>query len=394
MDFEMPPVLLIILILGSSVLILLFVACVGYVLGAFCRSTSKRASQREPTLSMYTTFHKSTLEEESMAVRKQYGASKHSDTQPSVHYSMDDWERLFEKSVKEFGLLMHSFRCRDELNEFWEANFRAGQFRQPFVVRSLRSNATPSQIEYFQKLQMGTIRLPTHPNILKVIGLSKDTFPCRIYYEYHEETSLHDVIHNESKGRVSWNTVQFLHFAKQIANGMEFLKANEFDHVAVRTERVLYFKDDVCKLFDFCLSSQSAKIALHLRDKNEALAWLAPELLWKGKYYLWTDIWAFGVVLWELWSLGKTPCVGKSLTELQTDLKYQRFLGPPNSCPAAIFSLMVDCWKSVPFERKPFNEIKLELERLINNPEKLHQPTDAHNSQLYLNFSTIRGNNM
>lgn len=58
---------------------------------------------------------------------------------------MDDWERLFEKSVKEFGLLMHSFRCRDELNEFWEANFRAGQFRQPFVVRSLRSMTFTSE---------------------------------------------------------------------------------------------------------------------------------------------------------------------------------------------------------------------------------------------------------
>lgn len=305
----------------------------------------------------------------------------------------------FERDLKAYGIDLQSFRSSDDYNEFWEAKLCDGEFTDKFVVRSLSGKATVDLLEEFRKFQISLGDLPTHPNVWTVLGCNKEKLPYRICYEFHASTTIREYLLSnfQSSDGLSENGVKqtqtLIALACGIANGMVFLKSYAFDHVALRTERILIDQTSRCKLYDFCLSSQSQQIAVSFLNESELLAWLAPELIFLEEYNQWTDIWAFGVAMWELWCGGRTPHCGKSRENLELDLRNQKFLVQPNNCPGAIYSLMLSCWKNNASERKMFNDIHKELTQLSNSTDTSWYDDYEYSSLPGSTFYTVLDNN-
>ncbi|KAJ8034564.1 Tyrosine-protein kinase HCK [Holothuria leucospilota] len=294
-------------------------------------------------------------------------------------------ECYFEQNVKDFGLRMISFRSRDSVSEFWDARLAGGDFQKPFVTRYLRDKASSEERSNFLKFQNALQNLSTHANILKAIGFRKEAFPYRIYYEFYEDVTLGDILQNK-KGTLKqrmFSTKDALRFAESIANGMVFLKLRGFDHVALRTDKVLLFQGWKCKLFDFNLSSHSQRIAVRMLKNNEALGWLSPEVICLESYNKMSDIWSFGVLLWEIWSEGKVPHQGISREGLRANLKRKKGLGCPRNCPESIFNIILSCWKNQPDERNNFLEIRTKIGHFLNNPENIYNDADMYCSRFY-----------
>ncbi|KAJ8034562.1 Fibroblast growth factor receptor 4 [Holothuria leucospilota] len=281
----------------------------------------------------------------------------------------DTWRKFMLNPNIELDLKLHSCRSEDEVDLFWEATFMDKNIKDRFVVRSISGKAAIEDIENFQKLQMRLIELNSHPNVLNVLGCYKDKLPYRICYEYHPDKTVRDYLyeHFQNLRDSTMSDKQYLKLlclAHGVANGMLFLKTNNLDHVALRTEKVLYFGATVCKLYDFCLRENSSRSARKLLQEGKALPWLAPEVILCEEYNQWTDNWAFGVLLWELWSGGETPYNKCPRVSLQLCVRNKTLLQRPSNCPTDIYNLMLACWKQNPRGRKKFQEISETITRI------------------------------
>ncbi|XP_071842769.1 uncharacterized protein [Apostichopus japonicus] len=384
-------------ITGASAVIILVIASFSYVVFTYAYPISKDQESRRSSIYSIPSTASSDRQRRADAVSKQ--ESTEQEECDNKVQTKNESCNSFERQVQQFGINLQSFRSADALNEFWEASLYDGTLKDKFVVRSLSGKATVDLLEEFRKFQVGLNDLPSHPNVWNVLGCCTDKLPYRICYEFHISTSIREYLlgNFQSSDGLSENGVRqtqtLIALATGIANGMVFLKSYAFDHVALRTEKILIDQTTSCKLYDFCLSSQSQRTAVGFLNESELLAWLAPELIFLEEYNQWTDIWAFGVVMWELWCGGRTPHCGKSRENLELDLRNQRFLVQPNNCPGAIYSLMLSCWKNNASERKMFNNIYEELTSLKDSTDTSWYEDYEYSSLPGSTFYTVLDNN-
>lgn len=97
------------------------------------------------------------------------------------------------------------------------------------------------------------------------------------------------------------------------------------------------------------------------------LRWLPPEALAHSRYSIYSDIWSFGVLLWEVFSLGDRPYNHLSNAKAAECILRHQFLERPTHCPEVIYEVMKSCWMVEPGERKAFNEVQDELINCLLN---------------------------
>ena len=105
-----------------------------------------------------------------------------------------------------------------------------------------------------------------------------------------------------------------------------------------------------------------------LRDKDSRpvpVRWMAPEAICRGSYSMYSDIWSYGVLLWEVFSLGEKPYGNLTPAQAAECIIRHETLPRPKHCPEGIFRAMEDCWLTEPVERKSFGELKEELGRCL-----------------------------
>ena len=89
--------------------------------------------------------------------------------------------------------------------------------------------------------------------------------------------------------------------------------------------------------------------------------WMPPESILYGKFTTESDVWAFGVVLWEIYSFGLQPYYGYSNSEVIEMIRSRQLLPCPEDCPSRMYAFMVECWHEIPQRRPPFAEIHARL---------------------------------
>ncbi|XP_071812738.1 vascular endothelial growth factor receptor 1-like isoform X2 [Apostichopus japonicus] len=157
-------------------------------------------------------------------------------------------------------------------------------------------------------------------------------------------------------------------YAFQTARGMDFLSSKQVIHRDLAARNVLLTDSNVVKICDFGL-------ARHLYQNPDYIAsgkgrfpvkWMAPESIFDKVYTTQTDIWSFGVLLWEIFSLGGSPYPGLQMDEnFYSKLKEGYRMSPPEIAPPEIGDIMYDCWNDAPKERPPFSELEIKLGDLL-----------------------------
>ncbi|CAL8112443.1 unnamed protein product [Orchesella dallaii] len=173
---------------------------------------------------------------------------------------------------------------------------------------------------------------------------------------------------------VKLNLYQLCQFAQDIALGMDFISSKKIIHGDLSTRNVLLDRDFRCKIADFGLSRKLYENPEYIKKSQEALPWrwLAIESLKLMEFTTKSDVWSYGITLWEIFSLGSVPYPGQSYTdEFLTDLENGYRMSAPIHATTQIFEEMQRCWDLNPTMRPTFSELALAFEA-TRNSEYVH----------------------
>ncbi|XP_018549530.1 tyrosine-protein kinase receptor Tie-1 isoform X3 [Lates calcarifer] len=218
-------------------------------------------------------------------------------------------------------------------------------------------------------------KLGQHPNIINLIGACENRGYLYIAIEYAPYGNLLDFLRKsrvletdpafaKEHGTASTLTSQqLLQFAVDVATGMHYLSDKQFIHRDLAARNVLVGDNLVAKIADFGLS-RGEEVYVKKTMGRLPVRWMAIESLNYSVYTTKSDVWSFGVLLWEIVSLGGTPYCGMTCAELYEKLPQGYRMEKPKNCDDEVYELMRQCWRDRPYERPPFSQISVQLNRM------------------------------
>uniref|UniRef100_A0A8C9SWW3 Discoidin domain-containing receptor 2 n=1 Tax=Scleropages formosus TaxID=113540 RepID=A0A8C9SWW3_SCLFO len=268
--------------------------------------------------------------------------------------------------------------CEAEgMQEFMDKDFSFDvSNNQPVLVavKMLREDANKNARTDFLKEIKIMSRLKD-PNIVRLLGVCVCSDPLCMITEYMENGDLNQFLsRHEPEGQIALAcnapTVSYSnlhHMATQIASGMKYLSSLNFVHRDLATRNCLVGKDYTIKIADFGMS-RNLYSGDYYRIQGRAvlpIRWMAWESILLGKFTTASDVWAFGVTLWETFTLCKEQPysqlsdeqVIENTGEFFRDQQRQIYLPQPACCPDPIYKLMLSCWQRNTNERPSFQEI-------------------------------------
>ncbi|XP_063775980.1 ephrin type-A receptor 5 isoform X4 [Pseudophryne corroboree] len=218
-----------------------------------------------------------------------------------------------------------------------------------------------------------------HPNIIHLEGVVTKSKPVMIVTEYMENGSL-DTFLKKNDGQ--FTVIQLVGMLRGIASGMKYLSDMGYVHRDLAARNILINSNLVCKVSDFGLSrvlEDDPEAAYTTRGGKIPIRWTAPEAIAFRKFTSASDVWSYGIVMWEVMSYGERPYWEMTNQDVIKAVEEGYRLPSPMDCPAALYQLMLDCWQKDRNSRPKFEEIVSMLDKLIRNPSTLKTLVNSSN---------------
>ncbi|XP_065886126.1 fibroblast growth factor receptor 3-like isoform X2 [Dysidea avara] len=204
-----------------------------------------------------------------------------------------------------------------------------------------------------------------HPRVVKFLAVCTLDFPLLLIIEYMNEGDLLGVLH---ESRPHMPLQKELHFAIQVADGMDYLSTElNFIHRDLAARNILVHREDdtdkmEAKIADFGLSRHLYSTMYQddfKKPRPLPAKWMALESLIDCVFTTKTDVWSYGVLLWEIMTLGRTPYPGIDNRDMLKEIEENNLqLSEPKDCPKAIYSIILQCTKHKPEQRPTFAELR------------------------------------
>nr|XP_023650731.1 vascular endothelial growth factor receptor kdr-like [Paramormyrops kingsleyae] len=175
---------------------------------------------------------------------------------------------------------------------------------------------------------------------------------------------------SEDMSRRPLTMEDLISYSFQVAKGMEFLASRKCIHRDLAARNVLLSENNVVKICDFGLARDVYKDPDYVRkgDVRLPLKWMAPEAIFDKLYTVQSDVWSFGVLMWEIFSLGASPYPGLHIDEeFCCTLKEGTRMRAPDHASPQIYQTMLDCWHSEPGQRPTFTQLVERLGDLLQD---------------------------
>ncbi|KAG1678106.1 Fibroblast growth factor receptor 3 [Nymphon striatum] len=218
-----------------------------------------------------------------------------------------------------------------------------------------------------------------HRNIINLLGCCTQDGPLYVLVEYAPYGNLRDYLRSfrASSGyerpigdtRPDPLTVSdMVSFAYQVAKGMDYLASRKCIHRDLAARNVLVAENKVVKIADFGLARDVHKIDYYKKKSDGRLPvkWMAPEALFDRVYTTQSDVWSYGVLLWEIMTLGGSPYPSVPVEKLFQLLKGGHRMPQPPNCPNEIYFLMRKSWETQPNQRPLFSELVENLDEILS----------------------------
>ncbi|XP_053116085.1 ephrin type-A receptor 5 isoform X5 [Hemicordylus capensis] len=251
-----------------------------------------------------------------------------------------------------------------------------GKRELPVAIKTLKVGYTEKQRRDFlgEASIMGQF---DHPNIIHLEGVVTKSKPVMIVTEYMENGSL-DTFLKKNDGQ--FTVIQLVGMLRGIASGMKYLSDMGYVHRDLAARNILINSNLVCKVSDFGLSrvlEDDPEAAYTTRGGKIPIRWTAPEAIAFRKFTSASDVWSYGIVMWEVVSYGERPYWEMTNQDVIKAVEEGYRLPSPMDCPAALYQLMLDCWQKDRNSRPKFDEIVCMLDKLIRNPSSLKTLVNA-----------------
>ncbi|XP_013392948.1 fibroblast growth factor receptor 2 isoform X2 [Lingula anatina] len=255
----------------------------------------------------------------------------------------------------------------------------------PVAVKMLKEDATDRELaDLIQEMEVMKI-IGRHINIINLVGCCSQDGPLHVIVEYAPNGNLRDflrsrrppnsgyekplIINDPSKEDTKPLTHKHLvSFAYQISRGMEYLASRQCIHRDLAARNVLVADDFVLKIADFGLTRNIQNIDYYKKttDGRLPVKWMAPEALFDRKYTTKSDVWSFGVLLWEVFTLGGNPYPSVPVEKLFDLLREGHRMERPPYSSLEMYQTMLDCWQQHPHQRPSFKELVEDLDRILS----------------------------
>lgn len=204
-------------------------------------------------------------------------------------------------------------------------------------------------------------------HIIKLLGVVSMGNPPFVIMELMENGDLKTYLRRIRDTQMVPNASRIMRMAAEIADGMAYLESKKFVHRDLAARNCMVSKDLVCKIGDFGMARDIYETDYYKIGKKGLLPirWMAPENLSDGVFTSDSDVWSFGVVLYEILTLAEIPYQGFSNEEVLHHVLRKGMLNIPRNCPETIQKIMEKCFKWRPSERPTFMEIVSELEPFL-----------------------------
>ncbi|NXJ64022.1 TIE1 kinase, partial [Rostratula benghalensis] len=283
-----------------------------------------------------------------------------------LSYPILEWEDIkFEDMIGEgnFGQVIRAMIKKDGL-------------KMNAAIKMLKEFASENDHRDFAGELEVLCKLGHHPNIINLLGACENKGYLYIAIEYAPYGNLLDFLRKsrvletdpafaKEHGTASTLTSQqLLQFASDVAKGMQYLSEKQFIHRDLAARNILVGENLASKIADFGLS-RGEEVYVKKTMGRLPVRWMAIESLNYSVYTTKSDVWSFGVLLWEIVSLGGTPYCGMTCAELYEKLPQGYRMEKPRNCDDEVYELMRQCWRDRPYERPPFSQISMQLIRML-----------------------------
>ncbi|XP_054262550.1 insulin receptor-like [Macrosteles quadrilineatus] len=274
---------------------------------------------------------------------------------PDYHYIPDEWEisRESVELVSELGI--------GAFGKVYQGILRPKNL--PCAVKTVNDNASPYDTFVFLTEASVMKNVSKAYHIVHLLGVVSEGHPPLVIMELMELGDLKTYLRSTRDSNPP-TYASMINMALQIADGMTFMEAKKYVHRDLAARNCMVNKDCVVKVGDFGMTRDVYETDYYRKNSTGLLPirWMAPESLKDGVFTSQSDVWSFGVVLWEITTLAEQPYQGSSNDQVLQEVIAGRKLDTPNKCPETLRNIMVSCWKAKPSQRMKFMQIVTLLE--------------------------------
>ena len=244
-----------------------------------------------------------------------------------------------------------------QFGEIWEGLWNA---TTPVTVKTLKSG-TITPTEFLQEAEL--MKRLRHPNLLSLYAMCTKEEPLFTVCEFMKHGYLRDYLKEECR---SMELHQLIDMPAQVAAGMTYLEELNCIHCDLAARNIMVADSNICKVADFSRARVIDGDFYEVPATTKLpIKWTAPEVMTNKKYTNKSDVWSFGVVLYEVVTYGSIPYRGMLNADVVAKVQNGYRMDCPAGCPSQLHSLMLDCWKEDPLLRPTFGFIHRQLNEFV-----------------------------
>ncbi|XP_007444794.2 protein-tyrosine kinase 6, partial [Python bivittatus] len=265
--------------------------------------------------------------------------------QPNTMPHWDDWERPKEE-----------FRLIQKLGAGYFGEVYEGLWKDKVKVAVKVLSKADLTCQDTLKNEIEALKLLKHKNILFLYAICSLGDPIYIITEIMSKGNLLAFLRG-SEGR-QMEVVELVSLASQVAEGMSYLESQNFIHRDLAARNILVGENNICKVGDFGMARLIKDDIYHSYSHKIPYKWTAPEAISHSCFSIKSDVWSFGILLYEIMTRGQNPYPGMSNWEVLTHVQNGFRMPCPPKCPPTMYAIMGKCWQLDPSQRPNFTNIR------------------------------------